>query len=221
MVELCPELRDSMQLFIWAVQSWARTLPVHLSSTFLFSFTDVQVDVVFLAARYQLHVLLQHTIHFQRLRYPDLRLFPRCPRRFLFSFLKANFPADETRLPIRPDRDLNVISLETRAAALRPFRPPPYLIPSVFPHFFSSRWLLMRLPSNLLSVNRPPTKYGEHFFHLLRLERATERVRRHYALAHNPQKECRRIAVFNQTEDDRWDDCSRQITSSVSNRALI
>lgn len=179
--------------------SWRRDISCTCFSNtkFIFSVFVIQISIFFRAVR------AASSSHFSKQ---------------IFLQMKHDSPS---HLHVRPDRDLNVISLETRAAALRPFRPPLYLIPSVCPHFFSSRWLLMRLPSNLLSVNRPPTKYWEHFFHLLRLERATESVRRHYALAHNPQKECRRIAVFNQTEDDRWDDCSRQITSSVSNRALI
>lgn len=127
------------------------------------------------------------------------------------------YPTDETALPPPPrlqisaDRDWSVISFPgSRCSGGGGGAPALQTSPVCYPIYpsslFSSRWLLMRLRSNLLSATRPPTKHCRRkkklwcFFHLLRFVGGDLTcVRGHYAVAHDPRRERRRISVFNQT----------------------
>ena len=129
------------------------------------------------------------------------------------------YPTDETALPPPPrlqisaDRDWSVISFPGSRCSgggggggAPALQTSPVCYPIYPSSLFSSRWLLMRLRSNLLSATRPPTKHCRRkkklwcFFHLLRFVGGDLTcVRGHYAVAHDPRRERRRISVFNQT----------------------
>ena len=118
--------------------------------------------------------LSSHSIHFPpySVRVIQISIFlcrPRLSSLLPGAISQSKFsPTDETALPppprlqIRADRDWSVISFPGSrcsgggAPALQT-SPVCY---SIYPSsLFSSRWLLMRLRSNLLSATRPPTKH--------------------------------------------------------------
>lgn len=148
-------------------------------------------------------------------------------------FLKANFPHRWSTTPLPTSRS-DVIEIEmlfpsfsgNLCCSALVLQTSPVCYSIYLSSLFLSHWLLMCLPSNLLLVNRPPTKDWKKkrtlFFPSSSIGVGNWMcVRSHYALAHKTHRDCQEMAVFNQMEDVRWDDYSRLITSQVSNRTLI
>lgn len=148
-------------------------------------------------------------------------------------FLKANFPRRWNAPLPSPSSRSGLIEIEmllpsfpsNLCRSTRRLQTSPACYPIYPSSLFSSHWLLMSSQQFVASKSPSHERRGEKktlvFFPSPSMGSSDWTcVGRHYALAHNPRRECLRVAVFNQTLDS-WDDYSRQITSSASNRGPI